>query len=130
MQEPNGLNDEQRELESALGSLLPAAARIDPIAAAFTAGRRSSGRQLRIWRCAAALILMIALGSRLIPTGRNSSATPSVRMDTTFAVHTPPEPPAPQSVQVLQETIREKGLDGLPSGNVPSVQIIRIGNLF
>jgi hypothetical protein len=130
MQEPNGLNDEQRELELALRSLPPATARIDPIAAAFTAGRKSSRRQLRLWRSAATLILLIAVGSRLITTARNSAVAPSDISDTTVAIHTPPAPPAPQSLQVLQETVREKGLDGLPSADIPSVQIISIGNLF
>jgi hypothetical protein len=130
MQEPNGMSDEQLELESALRSLSPAAAKIDPVAAAFTAGQRSIRRQLRLWRSAAVLILLVAGASRLIPTGHNSVVPPSVRADRTVAVQTPPEPPAPQSVLVLQETIREKGLDALPSANVPNVQIINIGNFF
>jgi hypothetical protein len=130
MQEPNGMSDEQLELESALRSLSPAAAKIDSIIAAFTAGRRSSRRQLHLWRSAAVLILLVAGGSRLIPSGRISAVPPSVRADGTVAVQTMPEPPAPQSVQVLQETIREKGLDALPSANVPNVQIINIGNFF
>jgi hypothetical protein len=130
MQEPNGLNDEQRELELALRSLSPAVANIDPIAAAFTAGRKSSRRQLRLWRSAATLMLLIAVASRLIPTGRNSAVVPSAITDTTVAIHTPPAPPAPQSLQVLQETIRDKGPDGLPSVDVPNVQIISVGNLF
>jgi hypothetical protein len=130
MQEPNGLNHEQLELESALRSLSPAAARIDPITAAFTAGRRSSRRQLHLWRSAAVLVVLAAVGSRLIPTSRNSVVSPSVRSNETVAIQSPPEAPAPQSVRVLQETMREKGPDGLPSANVPSVQIISIGNLF
>jgi hypothetical protein len=130
MQEPNGLNPEQLELESALRSLSPAAARIDPITAAFTAGRRSSRRQLHLWRSAAVLVVLAAVGSRLIPTSRNSVVSPSVRSNETVAIQSPPEAPAPQSVRVLQETMREKGPDGLPSANVPSVQIISIGNLF
>jgi hypothetical protein len=133
MQEPNGLNHEQRELESALRCLSPAAAKIDPITAAFTAGRRSSRRQLHLWRSATVLILLVGAASRLMPPERNAAVQPRDFSENKIAIRSeqpPPEAPAPQSVRVLQETMREKGPDGLPSANVPSVQIISIGNLF
>jgi hypothetical protein len=133
MQEPNGLNDEQRELESALRSLSPAAARIDPIAAAFNAGHRSSGHQLRIWRSAAALILLIAVASRLMPSGHNTDIQPHELTESTIALRSPqllPEPAAPQSLMVLQQIVRERGLDALPPVNLPGVQVISTGNIF
>ena len=48
--EPRGLNPAQREVEGALRSLAPASARVDPVAAAFDAGRRSTRGRVRVWR--------------------------------------------------------------------------------
>jgi hypothetical protein len=125
MQEPNGLNDEQLELESALRSLPPAAARIDPITAAFTAGRRASRRQLRLWRSAAVLILLVGAASRLVSHQRNVTIQPRDLSENKIVLspeQPPPEPPAPQSLQALQQIVREKGLDAMPSANLPTIQ--------
>jgi hypothetical protein len=59
MQEPDGLNSEQLELERALRSLSPARAQIDPIAAAFEAGRKVRQRQVRAWASAFVALLVI-----------------------------------------------------------------------
>ena len=129
MQEPNGLNNSQRELESALRSLSPAAAKIDPITAAFTAGRRSSRRQLHLWRSAAVLILLVAAASRFMPIGHHAAVRPRDLSESTIALRSP-QPPAPQSEIALQEIVSKKGLDALPSANLPIIQAVNVGNLF
>jgi hypothetical protein len=56
----------ERELESALRSLAPAGnVVIDPIAAAFDAGRRAVGRQVLVWR-GSALSATAALAASLL----------------------------------------------------------------
>jgi len=131
MQNLNGLNQEEQELESALKSLSPTSAQIDPIAAAFSAGRRSSARRVRLWQSSAALILMLAVGTRMLPTHQRALVPSSNQFheDVVFHPQTP-QPPAPQSLQVLQDTVREKGLDALPDTSLPRIQIVRAGNLF
>src|SRR5688572_10223984 len=73
MREQHGnenLTPAERELEAALTSLTPAAAQIDPVAAAFDAGGRAARRQVRVWRSATAAMLLIAVGGWLMPLGR------------------------------------------------------------
>jgi hypothetical protein len=118
MSEQDGLNPAERELEEALKSLAPAAARIDPVSAAFEAGRRSVRTQLHVWRMATAAALMIGAGSWLIPIGAGiENRTPVV------AVAATPMAPAlaPQSVFVLQAAMREHGVAGLPATRLPDV---------
>ena len=54
MSEHEELNPADREVAEALRSLTPAAVRIDPVAAAFAAGRQSARNQLVRWRGLAA----------------------------------------------------------------------------
>lgn len=133
MQEPNGLNDEQRELESALKSLAPAATGIDPIAAAFAAGRRSGGRQIRVWRSVAVLTLLIAGMGWVISVGHKAALPTREVTESAIALRNPQIPaeaPGPESLLALQEIVRAKGLDALPSANIPSVQVVNMGNQF
>lgn len=133
MQEQNGLNPDQRELESALRSLVPAARRIDPIAAAFAAGRGSGRRQLHLWQAGAVLMLLIGAGSWLAPARHGAVVQSHDLPEPTVALRPPPppaEPLAAESLQALQETVREKGLDGLPAANIPTVHILHAGDNF
>jgi hypothetical protein len=131
MQEQDGLSPGEIELELTLRSLNPAAARIDPIAAAFAAGRRSGQRPMRIWRAAAVLMLLISAGSWLAPERRNTAIPPQQFSEPAVAIQpSPPEPLAAESLQVLQETVREKGLDGLPAENIPAVHVLNADDIF
>jgi hypothetical protein len=122
--EPNGLSDQERELESALRSVVPAAARIDPISAAFTAGRRSGARVVRAWQSAAAAMLLLAIGIRFLPATHHVAIEPINPSTIIVAM----EAPAPQSVEALQIAIREKGVDALPATSVPAVQLLNANN--
>jgi hypothetical protein len=130
MQEQDGLTPGERELELAMKSLSPAAARIDPIAAALAAGRRSGRRQLRLWRAAAVFMLLIGVGSWLAPARRSAVVPPHDFSEPVVAFRPPAEPLAAESVQALQEAMREKGPDGLPAANIPTVRILRAGDVF
>jgi hypothetical protein len=127
MPEQDGLNPAERELEEALRSLAPVAARIDSVSAAFEAGRRSTRRQVHLWRAATAAALLIGVGSWLIPIGPSyetsvqivdSGATPLV------------QPLAAQSVTMLQAAYRNEGLAGLPPTQLPTVGSGRLGDML
>jgi len=128
MQEQDGLNPAEREFELALKSVVPAAARIDSIGAAFAAGARSARCQVRIWQSATVLMLAVTAGSWLIPARRDGVVQPSGRADYKIARGTPAarfEPLPQQSVLVLHAAVRKKGLDGLPAPHLPAAAIIR-----
>ena len=76
MQEQQGLTPAQQELEGALKSLIPASGQIDPIAAAFGAGRAAARRQIRAWQSVTGLLLLVAAGSWLLPVS-HPAASPS-----------------------------------------------------
>lgn len=120
MQDQTPLTPAQRELEQAFRSAAPSAARLDPLAAAFTAGRRSTRRQLRTWQSATALALLVAITPHFLPTTNH----PAPKSEPTLltASTTPPTPIAPvtdQSILVLQESVTQRGLDGLPPRRAP-----------
>jgi hypothetical protein len=119
MQEQNRLNPAQRELEEALASVAPIAARVDPIAAAFDAGRKSNRRQLHFWRAAAGIVLALGVASRLVPRGHDSMLPAPDRSETTVVAREATGTPLPQqSFLMLQRAVDEKGLDALPAANV------------
>jgi hypothetical protein len=132
MQDQNGLTPDERELELAMKSLSPAAVRIDPISAAFAAGLRSGRRPMRLWRAAALFMLLIGAGSWLAPFRHPVVVQPHDHFEPAIALQTPaePRPLAAESVQMLQQIVSEKGLDGLPAANIPAVHILRVGDIF
>jgi hypothetical protein len=127
MQEQDGLTPGERELELAMKSLSPIAARIDPIAAAFAAGRRSGHKHIYLWRATAVLMLLVGAGSWLAPARRNVVVQPHEFSEPAVALQ---PPPAAESLQVLQRTVLEKGLDGLPAENIPAVRVLRAEDIF
>jgi hypothetical protein len=130
MQEQDGLTPGERELERAMKSLSPSAPGIDPITAAFTAGQRSTQKHIHVWRAAAALMLVIGAASWLMPARHAAVVQPHEFSETNVAIQFPPQPPAPQSLQALQQVVNEKGLDALPAANIPTVHLLRIGDAF
>jgi hypothetical protein len=124
MQYETNLTPAQRELEQELRTLAARPGQIDAIAAAFVAGQRSQMRNVRIWRSAAGLLLLIAAGSFLLPAGRTDKIVPTgprapIAVNSTL-------PPAPQvsnqSLLILQETISRRGVDALPESRLPTVR--------
>jgi hypothetical protein len=125
-QEPNGLSPAQRELEEALRTLAPSAARVDAVAAAFTAGRNSAHRQIRTWQAAAILLLAVGTSAWLLPHRPGGPILPRNTTDSSvLVVRSQPSPasapaPAPQSLLMLQRTLVQEGVDGLPATQLPA----------
>jgi hypothetical protein len=137
--EPRGLNPAQREVEGALRSLAPASARVDPVAAAFDAGRRSTARQVQLWQSATVVLLLVGAGSWFIPAGRRGAGLPTPEVPGSVAVipaHLPAAQAAPvqplpdESLLMLQQLVRDKGVDGLPAPRLPAVRPVRADELF
>lgn len=125
MRERERLNSVQRELEAALASVVPAAAHVDPIAAAFDAGHKSGRRQVRFWRAAAAMVLAIGLGIRLIPLGRDPVAPTHDQPGTNVAFRASDTANLPeQSLLMLEKAVKEKGVDGLPAAHLWRAEIL------
>ena len=123
----NDLTPAQRQLESALKSVAPTSVRVDPVAAAYAAGRRAAQRRTRFWQLAAALLLFATSVSWLAPTRH------AVDVATDHSASSPVEPrhPSPvrpfsnQSLFVLQATVQSKGIDALPPTDVPAAQLVQ-----
>ena len=132
MQEQDGIRPGHRELELALKSVVPAVARVDPVAAAFAAGRRSARPRVHFWQAAAVLALAIGIGSRFIPAGREAIFDPSSVGPGLAIRHTPPaaEPISDQSLLMLQRAVQKNGLDGLPRAHVGRAKVIHTGDVL
>ena len=122
------LNSADRELEAALKSLAPAAARIDPVAAAFAAGQRSGRRQLRVWQAAAAALLLVGAGAWLVPAA-HQPASPRGVPDSAVALHDaiPTRVTTDQSLILLRAAVAEHGLDALPRVELPATEPMWVG---
>jgi len=140
--EETNLTPADRELEAALKSLAPSrSTRVNPVDAAFTAGGRSARRQLRVWQSATAALMLVAIGSWLPTRGGRAAAPPTVIAtvpDPMIVVAStspalPPPPPLPASTHsllMLQEAVRERGTDGLPTTELPTVRNLRVADFF
>ena len=129
--EDDGLMPGQRELEAALQSVVPTTARVDPVAAAFEAGKRSARRGL--WWRSAAVLLLLATGIWLTPMRRGAVDTQPDLSGQTMATGTSPAPAGPlpdQSLLMLDAAVRAGGADRLPDTPLPSVRAFRADDVF
>lgn len=124
MQEDNGLNSDQRDLENALRSLSPAHSQLNAIAAAFEAGRMVRRGQVRILSAVSAMSILLAIGS-LLWTQRPGFSPPS-----TIAVLSKSESrsrfvssPSGPTLITLEQTLQSHGVDALPPTAVPKVNV-------
>ena len=125
--EDQSLTPAQRELESALRSIAPTAARLDPVAAAFAAGRRSAQFQVHVWRSAAAIVLLIGLAAVLMPPMRPPTMPAPLAMQTQAPSAAPL---SAHSMLVLQQSMHENGLQGLPPAQVPPLTNFSARDLY
>jgi len=133
MEEFDPLNPAERELAAALKSLSPAAAAIDPVAAAFAAGQTAARRREHWWQGAAALSLALCGMAWLSPAVRsNHPATPGDHLIPIVA--SVPDQPLPamsqDSVICLRQAVLERGLDGLPHTHVPSSEPVNLHDMY
>ena len=127
MQEPHGLDPAERELEDALRTLSPASVRIEPVAAAFAAGRQSARRQTQLWRSIAAVASLIGVGVLLLQGRTNDRDT--FQQSAVVASQVATAAPA-QSLVMLQHTVRHQGVDALPQTPIPVVRTIRVHDVL
>jgi hypothetical protein len=131
MQEPNGLNPAEHEVEEALRTVTPSAARIDPVAAAFAAGQRSATSQLQRWRAAAAVLLLVSAGSWLLPASDHDSDVERSRVSIALVepIDSLPHPSA-QSLLALRYAVFQHGIEGLPTTPIPASRPVRSRDLL
>jgi hypothetical protein len=113
MSDQNELNPAERELESALKSLMPTGARLNPVAAAYSAGQRSARRDVRRWRTATAAMALVGASGWLLPVGQDLLAGKQTRFPATIVTVTDTQAVPEQSMIMLQKVVWEKGVDGL-----------------
>jgi hypothetical protein len=119
----NEVTSGTRQVESILRSLTPSGGAVDPVAAAFAAGRRFQRGQLHAWQAAAAVLLGVATLSWIIPARhagnvvRQVDPAPPVQL---VSIETPIPPALPaQSVLLMTRAVSEGGVDALPAGQIP-----------
>jgi hypothetical protein len=113
MSDQDELNSAELELEAAFKSLSPVATRLDPVSAAYEAGRRSVRSQVRVWQAAAAVLTLVGAGLSLVPREQPFVAVEKGRVPTVVAVSRESAPMSEQSVVMLRKAIWEKGVDGM-----------------
>jgi hypothetical protein len=130
MSEQDGLTPELAALSEALKSLKPAAARVDPLAAAFAAGRRSALRPLRVWQSIAAVVLVAGTTTALLSLHRSAMAPPAVAPMIVQASEPIPaaQPISAQSWLALQATVSRNGVDAIPVSDIPSGNVMNVTN--
>jgi hypothetical protein len=113
-------------IESSLRRLAPTPARLDPITAAFAAGRRVQKRTTRLWQtvCVCLVLITAAIG-RTTPRHADLATSPPLAV-----IQQVPMMPSEQSLLMLQRDIGEKGIDGLPEEALPPAQPASSANLF
>jgi hypothetical protein len=110
------LDGGERELASALRSLTPIASTIDPISAAFEAGRQSQARVTRLWRGTGIAVVLATVTlnlTSLLP----HRARPERPQDLARVVAPAQQPPelSEQSVLRLREVVLDRGWAALPA---------------
>jgi hypothetical protein len=131
--EPN-LSGADRELEAALASLSPdRSSGLDPIAAAFDAGRHDADRRMRIWQGASLLSGSLA-AVVMIVAGMHSAAPRDAVHNAPIAIVsndvTPFERPSDESILRLRQRVLAGGLDSLPPARVVRVPSLNPREIF
>jgi hypothetical protein len=134
MPDQDEMTPADQDLEAALRDLAPAGAgssRIDPIAAAFDAGARSQRGRVRHWRIIAGLMLVIGVGSWLIPAGSmrspsrgggQSGSMAFVPQSVSESSKAAPLRLSDQSLLALEHVVRKQGVGGLRPARLPRVR--------
>jgi hypothetical protein len=129
MSEQDELNPAERELEAALKSLTPRATRLDPVAAAYSAGQLSARREVRRWRVATAAMALVGAGAWLFPVGQNLLGERQVSVPVVVAVSPEIRPVSEQSIVMLQKAVWEKGVDGLAPVQPAPIKVMHIDEI-
>jgi hypothetical protein len=129
MSEHDELIPADQEVVEALRSLVPAAVRIDPVAAAFAAGRQSANGQLVRWRALAATLLVAGTTALLWPAGeyRADVHRPHPAIATQIS-HSSWSDAHSQSLAALRHSMVRNGIQSMPTTNIPAAGDIRVGD--
>jgi len=119
----NEVDESELKLAEALKSLEPAASRMDPIAAAFTAGRRCGRRRERAWGAAAIVCAVLAICPRLMPGGKSPLPAHPASSWTVSAV-AEPLPSSDVSALQLDRDVLDHGLAGLPAAHFAAMPVM------
>ena len=125
MSDQDELNPAERELEAALKSLTPRAARLDPVAAAYSAGQLSARR----WRVATAAMALVGIAAWLPPAGKYWTIRQEVGVPVVVAVSPEMRPVSEQSMVMLQKAMWEKGVDGLAPVQPAPTRVMHIDEI-
>jgi hypothetical protein len=129
--EHDGLNAGNAGLESALKSLVPvAAAKVDPLAAAFAAGRRSSRQTIRAWQSAAAVMFLLAGGSWAMRLATVLPRPSAIVVELPATATPRAQAAGDQTLIMLQRAVEDHGIDGLPASPLPSVRMIQMKDIL
>jgi hypothetical protein len=130
MSQQDGLTPELAALSEALKTLKPTPARVDPVAAAFAAGRRSALRPLRVWQSIAAAVLVAGTATSLLSLHRDAMNPPTVKPVIVQSSEPLPsaQPMSAQSLLALQATVSRDGIDALPVSDIPSSNAMNATN--
>jgi hypothetical protein len=134
MQSDDELEPGQSELAEALESLAPAGARLDPLAAAIEAGRRSVTTQLRLWQgtsVAVTLLCVVLLSVLQIrvqqSSPRSATIAPQLAMRHT---NQPVESLSDLTELRLEQAALRGGLDALPPVDRARAPDIKASDIF
>src|SRR5262245_61787134 len=130
MSDQDELNPADRELEAALKSLTPRATRLDPVAAAYSAGQRSARSEVRRWRSVAAVAILVGAGTWLSPVTQNWLDGGQRQYPELLATTPDIRPVSEQSMAMLRKTVWEKGVDGLTPVQLSPAKAIHIDEVL
>lgn len=126
--QPN-LTPAQLEIERALRSLPASRTAIDPVAAAFAAGRRSLRTTLRLFQTVCAFLLVASIAPHFLASpSRSPAPLQGGRGYATMAQHVSSPEVFPQSLLLLDQTVLAGGLDALPRSTPPAAPPTRVNN--
>jgi hypothetical protein len=133
MESDNQLDPADQVLAAALKSVAPAAVSIDPVAAAFIAGRSNARKQNRLWQGTALLAVALCCAGWLKPPAQSDRPTTHDTGSNTAVVSATEQsigPISPLSALSLQRAVLEHGMAGLPPVEVSSNQPVNVQELF
>jgi hypothetical protein len=129
MSDQDELNPAERELEAALKALAPKTMRLDPVAAAYSAGQRSARGEVRRWRMATAAVALLGAGTWLLPVGQYWTHRIDVGVPVAAVMLPEIQPVSAQSMVMLQKAVWEKGVDGLAPVQLAPTKVLHIDEI-
>jgi ferric-dicitrate binding protein FerR (iron transport regulator) len=121
MTQDNRLSGAERELESVLNSLVPAAVRSDPVHSAYQSLRRADRRRVRIWQGVSLMATAACVLVWLPPGQLGSKSNAVVPGESVTAGNAVARvvPAIDQDTAKAEQMVMDRGSDGLPPLRLP-----------